>query len=331
MSSLARVKDLEAQDLPAAPTLQLRCPRCRFGLGPLPSDSRDSRLQCPVCLLDVVCRDGIWRALPPAREAYFERFTMEYQAVRAKEGRGSGSDEYYLELPFRDATGKNEAQWWIRARTFRYLERRVLPLLKRGSRPIDVLDIGAGNGWLSYRLSMRGHRPVAVDLLINKEDGLGAAVHYANVLSGLFPRFQAEMDHLPFADSQFQAIIFNASLHYSEDYTRTIAESVRCLRNRGLIVIADTPWYSRDRSGQLMIAEKRDLFTMKFGFPSDGIASQEFLTDSRLLALEDRFALQWHVHSPWYGVRWALRPLIARVRGRREPSRFRIYVAEVRK
>jgi SAM-dependent methyltransferase len=256
---------------------------------------------------------------------------MEYQTIRAREGRGCKSDAFYIELPFRDATGRNESQWRIRARTYRYLERHILPLLERDSRPLDVLDIGAGNGWLSYRLSLRGHRPVAVDLLTNEEDGLGAAAHYAGAFRQMFPRFQAEMDQLPFVDSQFGLIIFNASLHYSEDYTRTMADAVRCLRNRGIVVIADTPWYSNERSGRMMVAERREIFTTKFGFPSDGICSLEFLTDSRLLALEDRFALHWHVHRPWYGVRWALRPVLARLRGRREPSRFRIYVAEVRK
>jgi hypothetical protein len=37
--------------------------------------------------------------------------------------------------------------------------------------------------------------------------------------------------------------------------------------------------------------------------------------------------VQWDVHHPWYGLRWAMRPLIAKLQGRREPSSFRLYVA----
>jgi len=331
MSSLAQWRNPGAQAI-STPNLQLRCPRCRFGLGPLRNERETVRVQCPMCLLEIPCRDGIWRAIPSGREAYFERFMMEYQIVRAKEGRGSRSDAYYLELPYRDVTGKNDLQWRIRARTYRYIERRVLPLLERHQPgALGVLDAGAGNGWLSYRLSLRGHRPVALDLLTNELDGLGAAAHYENVLKYLFPRFQGEIDHLPFADSQFHCIIYNASFHYSEDYARTLSEAMRCVRNRGLIIIADTPWYSNERSGRLMVSERRALFTKKFGFPSDGISSEEFLTDLRLRGLEDRCGVRWQVHSPWYGFRWALRPVIAKVRRRREPSRFRVYVAEVRK
>ena len=34
----------------------------------------------------------------------------------------------------------------------------LAPFEKRAGRPLDILDFGAGNGWMSYRLSLRGHR-----------------------------------------------------------------------------------------------------------------------------------------------------------------------------
>jgi len=80
-----------------------------------------------------------------------------------------------------------------------------------------------------------------------------------------------------------------------------------------------------------MVAERQSAFLSRFGTASDAIGSREFLTDQRLNALEDQLGVRWQVHSPYYGLRWAARPLIAKLRGRREPSKFRIYVAEVRK
>ena len=98
----------------------------------------------------------------------------EYQTVRAAEGRGSEDPEYYLALPYRDLSGRNVSQWAIRARTFRYIERKILPPLEAvHPAAMKVLDLGAGNGWMSYRLALRGHRPAAVDLLTNDQDGLG--------------------------------------------------------------------------------------------------------------------------------------------------------------
>ena len=78
-----------------------------------------------------------------------------------------------------------------------------------------------------------------------------------------------------------------------------------------------------------MLEERRTLFIRRYGFPSDELNSLEFLTDQRLSALEQLFHLQWHTHSPFYGVRWHMRPLVARLRGTRKPSRFRIYSTKV--
>jgi len=61
---------------------------------------------------------------------------------------------------------------------------------------------------MSYRLKLAGYLPVAVDLLINERDGLGAARHYRSRVPELFPRFQAELERLPFRDEQFDALIF---------------------------------------------------------------------------------------------------------------------------
>jgi len=67
-----------------------------------------------------------------------------------------------------------------------------------------------GNGWLSNRLSERGHTVTAIDLSDDPFDGLGAARHY----NAPFKTLLAEFDHLPLADKSVDLAIFNASLHY---------------------------------------------------------------------------------------------------------------------
>jgi SAM-dependent methyltransferase len=108
-------------------------------------------------------------------------------------------------------------------------------------------------------LAQLGHHPIAVDLQTNSFDGLGAAIHYQHSLPKLFPRFQAELDRLPFANGQFDCAIFNASFHYSENYDRTLAETIRCLRPGGTIVIADSPLYSREEVGLQLVEERRKI------------------------------------------------------------------------
>jgi SAM-dependent methyltransferase len=308
----------------------MRCPACKKDMGELAFADATARVRCDLCGFEIGSRDGIWRALPPCRELYFRRFVAEYAAIRQREGRGSDSAEYYLALPFRDLSGRNAWQWKIRASSFRCLERNVLPELEAKSRgSLSVLDIGAGNGWLSYRLALRGHDCIAVDLLDNGSDGLGAARHYRSSVRWPITTVQAEMDHLPFSDQQFDLVVFNAAFHYSENYARTLSEAVRCLRPGGCVAILDTPWYERDESGRAMVLEKYASFEKQHGTRSDSIASLEYLTPDRLRGLERVCGLQWKSAEAWYGWKWALRPWQATLQGRRVPSKFRLFWATV--
>jgi ubiquinone/menaquinone biosynthesis C-methylase UbiE len=296
--------------------IALRCPRCF---------SHIVTLDCGKCGFQLKIEDGVVQALLPERAKHYAHFIEDYEGIRDAEGRGSDTEDYYLGLPYADASGRNRKQWEIRARSFEHLTRDVLP--SAGSEQ-KVLDLGAGNCWMSYRLALAGYQPVAVDLLMNRQDGLAAAAHYDRHLPQFIPRFRAEMTRLPFTDGQFDVIVFNASFHYSEDYQATLCEALRCIKDSGQVVISDTPWYSREESGQRMIAERQATFIRRYGTASNSVASLEYLTDERLRKLETRLSIQWTAHSPKYGLQWTMRPIIAKVRGRREPSQFRIYVAK---
>ena len=296
--------------------ISLRCTLCKMG--------RVEDLQCLRCGFRMEMVDGIVHALTPERAHHYSQFIADYERIRAAEGRGSQDESFYLSLPYRDTTGNNSEQWRIRSKSYDYIVRHVLtPDLHHGR----ILDLGAGNCWLSFRLATRCYKPVAVDLLTNKGDGLGAATHFQRHLSGPIPRFQAELNCLPFQDEEFDAIIFNASFHYSEDYEATLREALRCLKPEGIVIISDTPWYSREKSGKQMVAERQSFFQQRFRTASNSIQSLEFLTTERLGVLEEALSIRWTSHHPWYGWKWAMRPWIARLRGRREPSHFRIYVA----
>jgi len=316
---------LNAPSLAALDDFALRCPRCRAAFARCEKD--ENRLLCVRCHFPMSFRDGVWRALPVERAAYYARFIKDYEAIRSAEGRGSADSRYYLALPFAARNDRNAAQWKIRARTYSYVVRKILNDGQRLSKEsAKILDIGAGNGWLSYRLAKAGMTPVAVDLLTNGADGLEAARHYDGDLRRPFLRIQAESDRLPFFDSQFDFAIFNASFHYAEDFTRTLREALRCVCSGGKVIIADSPWYGKEESGWQMLSQRRSDFFNRFGTFSDSLKSQEFLTDQRLGQLAKQLGLEWERHVPFYGIRWLLRPWIASLRGRREPSKFYIYV-----
>ncbi len=256
---------------------------------------------------------GIVHAIDPARRPYFERFLCDYMKIRRAEGRGSEDAAYYRALPFEDLSGKNTEQWRMRGTTYRYLESRLLP-----ERALDILDLGAGNGWLSNRLAQRGHRPVAVDIFTDAMDGLGAARHYGMG----FPLVEAEFDRLPFVGRQFDWAIFNSSLHYSTDYRNTLKEALRCLRPQGQVVILDSPMYKKREHGERMKEERHRQFEKMYGFRSDSIPNIEFLWEELVRELGRELRIHWRIHKPWYGMKWHMRPWKARVNRQRPPSRF---------
>jgi SAM-dependent methyltransferase len=336
MSIMSATPENAAETIRPQYSTSFSCPVCRAEIGPLNGPSPHD-LRCPSCSFVIREVNGILRALRPGRDEYFQQFIEQYETVRAQEGRGSSSSEFYAALPFRDLSGKNSWEWNIRGRTFTHALKHILPRIEATNRHgCDVLDIGAGNCWLSYQMAKRGHRPVAVDLLVNESDGLGAARFYTSYLSHPslhsrqpFLTVQAEMDYLPFSPAQFDVVFFNASFHYSVDYEQTVAEALRCLRRPGHLIILDSPFYRGELSGPKMIQEKHAAFEKRYGFRSDSVPSLEYVTRPLLDHLADKFGLRWKTLKPWYGMNWAMRPLKAYISGKREPSKFYVFWAEV--
>jgi SAM-dependent methyltransferase len=295
------------------------CPRCRTTL----ERNAPDRVTCPRDGLEFWQVDGIWRFLLPESEAHYARFIADYESVRRSEGRGSTSANYYRSLPFKDLSGQHSTDWAVRARSFNVLVKNVLTRFQNPlERSLKIIDVGAGNGWLSNRLSAQGDRVLAVDLLVNEQDGLGAWKYYEHSFTPL----QAEFNHLPVMDHFADAVIFNASFHYSENYSETLNEALRVTSAKGLIVIMDSPVYRRDDSGEKMVAERQTQFKEKYGFASDNLQSENYVTYARLDQLARELNLTWKRITPFYGLRWSLRPLIAGLLRRREPAKFHLIV-----
>lgn len=257
---------------------------------------------------------------PSARRAFLD----DYRTIRHAEGRGSHDSAYYLALPERDLSGRNQAQWDIRARTFRHFARTILrEQEERHQWPLSILDLGAGNCWMSNQLSARGHHVYALDIFSDERDGLRARHHYPHSFSAI----EAPFDQLPIADASIDLAIFNSSFHYATDYARTLREVRRCLRPQGLAVIMDSPVYQRPEHGEQMRLEKYAQFEQRYGFRSDRIASIDFLDRVTLGRLAQELNIRWQELQPWYGWLWFLRPYRAKLARKRPPSQFCILVA----
>lgn len=296
------------------------CPRCHAALDLIAIDA----MRCPVDDLRFERVDGIWRFLLPERAPLFEQFIHDYESIRRAEGRISADTAYYRALPYFDLTHRMSADWRIRAASFDAFVAQILATVERVEPHLTVLDLGAGNGWLSHQLTRRGHHLVAVDLMINDFDGLGCFRYYDHP----FTPAQAEFEHLPFADASADLVIFNASLHYAVDVGVTLAEALRTLKPDGRLVILDSPVYHNPASGEQMVREREDQFLKQYGFASNALPSKNYLTYDEIKQWGKALNLRWQILTPFYGFSWALKPIKAALLHRREPAKFHLLVGK---
>jgi SAM-dependent methyltransferase len=264
------------------------------------------------------------------RAEQLRRFREAYGRHRAAEGRGSDA---LTGLPY-VRTGPQASAWRVRARTF---ERFVSAVVQAhaaevSGRALRVVDLGAGNGWLSQRLAERGHDGIAIDLRDDTVDGLGAADDIARAAKPPFGRVVGSFEAIPLTDRCCDIAVFNAALHYALDLRTALTEAVRIVASAGRVVILDSPFYVRETDGQAMVDEKRRTAPQQFGALAAELTALpfiEFLTRDRLAHASPDALGAWRRHRVRYPLAYELRPIIARLRGRRAPSRFDLWEASV--
>ena len=264
-----------------------------------------------------------------ASQPNLNQFAALYAQHRAAEGRGYvGAD--LLSLPYL-RNGPHARQWEVRARSFDHLRRHVLaPQARRVGRPLAVLDLGAGNCWLSYRLALDGHRCTALDIRDDHVDGLGAGDPLVALASGRIERITASFEAVPLTGGDFDIAVFNASLHYALDLQRALAEAYRQLRPGGQLVILDSPFYRRVADGVAMVMEKQRLAAQTFGDRAEALLAPpfiEFFTADELQLASMELGLRWRRRRVAYPLWYEMRSIQAWLGGRRAPSRFDLWVA----
>jgi 2-polyprenyl-3-methyl-5-hydroxy-6-metoxy-1,4-benzoquinol methylase len=292
------------------------CPECGEALeGRAPQE-----LVCGACGGRYSERDGIWDFLADGRRARLDAFVQQYRLVREREGRRPDSARYYQNLPAVESDDPHACDWCVRRETYRHLLRHVLAA---GPQPSTILDLGAGSGWLSHRLSTLGHRVVAVDALDDAVDGLGAIRHYPTAIVAV----RADFDALPLVPGQFDVVVFNGSLHYSPDVATSLKRAQSMLAAGGTVAVMDSPMFRTDRDGAAMVADKLRQFADDYGVDDAVQPGCGYLTFASLAAQAG--ALQMHsdfVHTRG-PLRWRLQRQLNGVRLGRQPATFGLWVA----
>jgi len=214
----------------------LGCPEC---LGPL-SQIKSSHLDCENCHLTFPVLEGCPQLISPSKVKVFEKFSRDYTKRRIKQGWNPMSSEEIKSLPWISPKGYPPIYWEIRKQSFTAL----LKFLKNHLRPSPnrvVMDAGAGVGWLSLKLYEQGFRTLAMDVSRDLDFGLGRIELWKDFDPNYFKTITGDINRFPLQKNSVSCILFNASLHYSNDLEHTLNTASQFLTPGGYLIILDSP------------------------------------------------------------------------------------------
>lgn len=158
-----------------------------------------------------------------------------YIAVRDKEGR-LYSDEQVSQLPEIEEMHPYFREWQMRARS----SRRLINYLQKKNKPLSILEVGCGNGWLAAKMAeLDGALVTGLDA--NKPEIEQARRVFKNSsVRFIYNTFYME-SFGKFV--KFDVIVFAASFQYFPSAKAIIGDAKQLLNPGGEIHIIDTHFY----------------------------------------------------------------------------------------
>lgn len=163
----------------------------------------------------------------------FEIFESAYIKIRKEEGRVLSIEEI-KKLPFAFKHNNNYSEWKKRHKS---THRLINYISKRSFK--TVLDLGCGNGWLSYKIAPLVQNIIAMD--VNKtellqaeevlEDSSNSEIIYGDVF---FWDASVNID----------LVIINAAIQYFENVPKLLEKLFSFISPNGEIHLIDSPMYS---------------------------------------------------------------------------------------
>ena len=221
------------------------CPHC---CGPLSlAGNATPALLCRGCSERFAVEGGIAVLLRQEDADRLARFSQSYREARLAEGWQPLAAKQARALPYGQPPGYTPLYWEVRRQSFCAL---MGLLAREGPSPAagPVADVGAGSGWLSYRLAQVGYPVLAIEASRDTAFGLGVATaHYLSEVP--FLPVQGDLEHLPIQPGKVSLIIFNASLHYAAGLEGTLRHAAQALQPGGRLIILDSPIARRPHPG----------------------------------------------------------------------------------
>jgi len=183
-------------------------------------------------------------------------FEQQYLSLRNREGRLLPDDAVRL-LPLIAKGHPLENEWKIR----KFSSEKLANYFAQKKRPLKILEVGCGNGWLSHRLSSIKNASVVGLDINNAELEQAKRVFQNQNLQFVFGDIRFD-----FPAEKFDLILFAASIQYFPSLGEIINASFNHLWAGGEIHILDTHFYE---TTELAEARKRSKqYFDEQGFPA---------------------------------------------------------------
>lgn len=174
-----------------------------------------------------------------------------YINVRSKEGRVITDEELSM-LPNVSENNKQYKEWELRS----YNLNRLKKYLSAKKKPLHILDIGCGNGWMSHHLCKEGHIVTGIDLNMAElqqaertfEEHERLQWVYADILE----------DKLPY---KADIVLFAASIQYFESIVEVTRQVKPLLKGDGEIHLFDSIFYKNAEEADKARLRSHDYYT----------------------------------------------------------------------
>ncbi len=183
-------------------------------------------------------------------------FSKNYIAVRNKEKRILSNREV-SDIP--KVVVNNIREWQFRKES----SDRILNYLRSKNKPLKILDLGCGNGWLSNLMSqIENCTVIGIDINLIELEQANAVFHNDNLQFVYADIFKiTDIDY----NNKFDIITLNGSVQYFSDLKKLLEKLNSFLSPMGAIHIFDSPFY---RKNNIILAKKRTFnYYNELGYP----------------------------------------------------------------
>ncbi len=184
-------------------------------------------------------------------------FEKQYITARTREKR-MYDDKEVSSLPDLLPSHPHFAEWQFRKRS----AAKLISRLKTKKKQPDILEIGCGNGWMSYQLAkIKGANVTGQDINFTELQQAARVFNghrklrfiYGDVFEGVL------------RDRKFDVIVFAASIHYFPSLNKILAFALDKLNPGGEIHILDTHFYKPAETAGAQ--QRTEAYYRSLGFP----------------------------------------------------------------